>query len=77
MKEETVFQDMEHRRYFYATDKEDRICALVVMAELAIEHGYQMRLEAESYRSHYSTELGDSSTSSCRRHWSFQYSWQR
>ena len=35
--------DMQHRRYFYAVDKEGTICALVVLAQLSLEHGYQVK----------------------------------
>ncbi|KAF3917103.1 hypothetical protein ABW20_dc0104688 [Dactylellina cionopaga] len=39
--------DWEHRRYFYATDKEDNVCALLVLAQLSHEHGYQVKYALE------------------------------
>jgi len=39
--------DWEHRRYFYATDKEDNVCALLVLAQLSQEHGYQVKYALE------------------------------
>ncbi|MCJ1450145.1 hypothetical protein MMC28_000474 [Mycoblastus sanguinarius] len=39
----TPWRDMSHRRYFFAQDKEGRICALVVLAQLALRHGYQVK----------------------------------
>jgi len=35
--------DREHRRYFYAKDKDGRICALVVLAQLSPLNGYQAK----------------------------------
>jgi ergosteryl-3beta-O-L-aspartate synthase len=37
------WRDMVHRRYFYATDKEGTICAIVVLARLSPEHGLQAK----------------------------------
>ncbi|KAL9607992.1 MAG: hypothetical protein Q9167_007139 [Letrouitia subvulpina] len=37
------WRDMEHRRYFYAHDKDKRIQALVVLARLSSEHGFQVK----------------------------------
>ena len=37
------WRDMEHRRYFYAHDKNKKICALVVLARLSVEHGFQVK----------------------------------
>lgn len=37
------WQDMEHRQYSYAIDKEGTIHALVVMAQLSPEHGWQVK----------------------------------
>ncbi|CAL1708334.1 unnamed protein product [Somion occarium] len=41
------FDDMEHRKYFYATDKNGEICALVVLAQLAPIHGFQIKWALE------------------------------
>jgi len=35
--------DMEHRRYFYAKDKDGKIVALSVLAQLAPKNGYQFK----------------------------------
>ncbi|KAL9125207.1 MAG: hypothetical protein Q9217_005555 [Psora testacea] len=43
LSEITPWRDMAHRRYFYAQDKNGRICALVVLAQLAPRHGYQVK----------------------------------
>ncbi|KAA6411840.1 MAG: aspartyl-tRNA synthetase [Lasallia pustulata] len=37
------WRDQEHRRYFYAQGKDSTIHALVVLAQLAPEHGYQVK----------------------------------
>ncbi|KAI4161881.1 MAG: hypothetical protein LQ342_004572 [Letrouitia transgressa] len=37
------WRDMEHRRYYYAHDKDKRIQALVVLARLSAEHGFQVK----------------------------------
>ncbi|BFZ60706.1 aspartate--tRNA ligase dps1 [Saitoella coloradoensis] len=37
------WQDMEHRRYFVAETAEGEICAMVVLAELSLKHGYQVK----------------------------------
>ncbi|KAF8516854.1 aspartyl-tRNA synthetase cytoplasmic [Hysterangium stoloniferum] len=41
------FDDLKHRRYFYATDKESHICCLVVLAQLAAAHGLQIKWALE------------------------------
>ncbi|OBZ67021.1 Aspartate--tRNA ligase, cytoplasmic [Grifola frondosa] len=41
------FDDMQHRKYFYATDKDQKICALVVLAQLAAPHGFQIKWALE------------------------------
>jgi lysylphosphatidylglycerol synthetase-like protein (DUF2156 family) len=41
------FDDIVHRRYFYATDKDGQICALVVLAQLATKHGFQIKWALE------------------------------
>ncbi|KAI0337629.1 aspartyl-tRNA synthetase, cytoplasmic [Trametopsis cervina] len=41
------FDDMQHRRYFYATDKDGKICAMVVLAQLAPIHGFQIKWALE------------------------------
>lgn len=47
LKESKVFQDMEHRWYFYACDSSGTICALVVLAQLSLEHGYQVKYSVD------------------------------
>ncbi|EMD32133.1 hypothetical protein CERSUDRAFT_144292 [Gelatoporia subvermispora B] len=37
------FDDMQHRKYFYAVDKDGKVCALVVLAQLAPIHGFQIK----------------------------------
>ena len=37
------WRDMDHRRYFYAHDRDKQICALVVLARLSPEHGFQVK----------------------------------
>lgn len=37
------WKDEAHRRYFYGQDKNGKICALVVLAQLSIRHGYQVK----------------------------------
>jgi len=37
------WDDAAHRRYFYATDKQGKIVALVVLAQLAAIHGWQIK----------------------------------
>ncbi|KAL9595079.1 MAG: hypothetical protein Q9219_006653 [cf. Caloplaca sp. 3 TL-2023] len=37
------WKDMQHRRYFYAHDRTQKICGLVVLACLAPEHGFQVK----------------------------------
>ncbi|EGX49774.1 hypothetical protein AOL_s00076g658 [Orbilia oligospora ATCC 24927] len=39
--------DWEHRRYFYATDKDENVHALLVLAQLSHEHGYQVKYALE------------------------------
>jgi len=41
------FDDVQHRKYFYATDKDGRICSLVVLAQLAPIHGFQIKWALE------------------------------
>ncbi|KAG8525676.1 uncharacterized protein KY384_000436 [Bacidia gigantensis] len=43
LSEITPWIDQQHRRYFYAEDKEGKICAMVVLAQLAPRHGYQVK----------------------------------
>ena len=37
------WQDMEHRQYHYAVEKEGNIAALVVLAQLSPDHGWQVK----------------------------------
>lgn len=37
------WDDPEHRRYFYAVDKQGKYVALVVLAQLAPQHGWQVK----------------------------------
>ncbi|KAF1986267.1 aspartyl-tRNA synthetase [Aulographum hederae CBS 113979] len=37
------WQDMEHREYHYATDRDGKIAALCVMAQLSPDHGWQVK----------------------------------
>ena len=37
------WQDVEHRQYYYALDKDGEIAALVVLAQLSPEHGWQVK----------------------------------
>lgn len=37
------FRDWRHRRYLYAEDKDGKICALLVLATLSLDHGYQFK----------------------------------
>lgn len=39
----TPFVDQAHRQYFIATDKDGRIHAMVVLAQLALKHGVQVK----------------------------------
>jgi hypothetical protein len=39
----TPWKDMAHRHYLYAEDKEGKICALVVLAQLAPRYGVQVK----------------------------------
>ncbi|KAI0737608.1 aspartyl-tRNA synthetase cytoplasmic [Daedaleopsis nitida] len=41
------FDDMQHRRYFYAVDKENKPCAMVVLAQLSPKHGFQIKWALE------------------------------
>ncbi|KAI0782115.1 aspartyl-tRNA synthetase, cytoplasmic [Abortiporus biennis] len=41
------FDDMIHRKYFYATDSSGKICALVVLAQLSAKHGFQIKWALE------------------------------
>ena len=43
MTEIRPWQDMEHRTYHYAVDKDGAISALVVLCQLAPEHGWQVK----------------------------------
>ena len=43
MEASKVFNDTEHRIYFYARDKQGTMCALIVLAQLSSEHGYQIK----------------------------------
>ena len=43
MTEIRPWQDTEHRTYHYAIDKDGRIAALVVLCQLAPEHGWQVK----------------------------------
>lgn len=43
LSEITPWRDESHRRYFYAQDRDGRICAMVVLAQLAPRHGYQVK----------------------------------
>lgn len=37
------WQDIEHRLYSYAVDKEGTICALTILAQLSPDHGWQVK----------------------------------
>ncbi|KAF8578496.1 aspartyl-tRNA synthetase, cytoplasmic [Ramaria rubella] len=41
------FDDVAHRRYYYATDKEGKICCLLVLAQLSPCHGLQIKWSLE------------------------------
>ncbi|KZT04593.1 aspartyl-tRNA synthetase cytoplasmic [Laetiporus sulphureus 93-53] len=41
------FDDMKHRKYFYAVDKDGKPCAMVVLAQLAPTHGFQIKWSLE------------------------------
>lgn len=41
------FDDMAHRKYFVAHDKEGKVCCLVVLAQLAARHGFQIKWALE------------------------------
>ncbi|KAI0633761.1 aspartyl-tRNA synthetase cytoplasmic [Trametes polyzona] len=41
------FDDMKHRKYFYAIDKDGKPCAMVVLAQLAPRHGFQIKWALE------------------------------
>ncbi|GJJ08488.1 hypothetical protein Clacol_002706 [Clathrus columnatus] len=41
------FDDVSHRRYFYATDKDGEICCLVVLAQLSTKRGVQIKWALE------------------------------
>ena len=43
LSEITPWRDWQHRRYFYAQDSLGTICAIVVMAQLALDKGYQVK----------------------------------
>lgn len=37
------WRDYQHRRYYYAQDVQGTICALVVLTQLSLSHGYQVK----------------------------------
>ena len=39
----TAWHDWQHRRYFYAEDKDGKLCALIVHVQLAPRHGVQVK----------------------------------
>jgi len=41
------WRDMDHRRYFVAEDANKKVCALVVLAQLAPENGFQIKYSLE------------------------------
>lgn len=41
------WRDMEHRQYHYATTQDGTICALVVMAQLSPDHGWQVKFSLD------------------------------
>jgi len=41
------WQDMPHRQYYYATDKNGTICGLVILAILSPEHGWQVKFSLD------------------------------
>ncbi|KAI1783747.1 aspartyl-tRNA synthetase, cytoplasmic [Ganoderma leucocontextum] len=41
------FDDIQHRKYFYAVDKTGKPCAMVVLAQLAPKHGFQIKWALE------------------------------
>ena len=43
----TPWRDMAHRRYFFALDKDGKIQSLVVLAQLAPRHGYQVKFSLD------------------------------
>ncbi|EZF76454.1 aspartate-tRNA(Asn) ligase [Trichophyton soudanense CBS 452.61] len=43
LSEITPWRDHTHRRYFYATDSEGKICSFVALAQLAPRHGMQVK----------------------------------
>lgn len=47
LSEITPWHDMPHRRYFYAHNKQGQIHALVVLAQLAPQYGYQVKWALE------------------------------
>ncbi|KZT64350.1 lysyl-tRNA synthetase [Daedalea quercina L-15889] len=68
------WDDMKHRKYYYALDKEGNCCAMVVLAQLATTRGFQIKwalefpdapLGAIEYiLSHVIKELGDAGVTS-------------
>ncbi|OSX66656.1 hypothetical protein POSPLADRAFT_1131534 [Postia placenta MAD-698-R-SB12] len=41
------FDDTQHRKYFYAVDKDGKPCAMVVLAQLSPAHGFQVKWALE------------------------------
>ncbi|KAF2716584.1 aspartyl-tRNA synthetase [Polychaeton citri CBS 116435] len=41
------WQDVAHRQYHYATDKDGTICCLVIMAQLSPDHGWQIKFSLD------------------------------
>jgi len=41
------WDDEVHRKYFYARDATDKICAMVVLAQLSVSHGFQIKWALE------------------------------
>lgn len=41
------WQDMNHRQYHYATDKDGTICTLIVLAVLSPDHGWQVKFSLD------------------------------
>ena len=41
------WRDMKHRRYFFSIDKDSKIQALVILAQLAPRHGYQVKFSLD------------------------------
>lgn len=43
----TPWRDMKHRRYFFSLDGDGKIQALVILAQLAPRHGYQVKFSLD------------------------------